>query len=67
MNKQRGFSHIELLLALIALCIAVVGVGGWVWNIVKLSHGTFTVVTPELILRLLGVVVPPLGVVMGWL
>lgn len=63
MNKQKGFSVIELMIAV----IMVVGTFGWVWNIIKLVGMTFTPVTIELILRICGVVLPPLGAVMGFI
>lgn len=39
---------------------------GWVWNVVKLAGMNLDAVSGMLILRIVGVVVPPLGVVLGY-
>jgi hypothetical protein len=53
----------------VLLYLAIIGliVYGWINNIVILFHSTFTNITGELVLRAIGVVVGPLGVVMGYL
>lgn len=63
---QRGFTLIEMIYVGFALLI-VVGVGGWISNIVKLIGMDFGVITGMLIVRAIGVVVAPLGSVMGFL
>jgi hypothetical protein len=38
---------------------------GWCWNIAKIF--TATTFSGEIVARVIGVVVPPVGAVMGWL
>lgn len=48
--------------------IFILAVTGWIWNIVKLFNiGSFETLTGELILRIVGIPLGPLGVVMGYL
>jgi len=63
MTKQNGFTVVELVIAVVML----VGMAGWIWNIVKLAGSDFAQITGMLVLRGLGVVMPPLGAVMGFL
>ncbi len=63
MNKQRGFTIIEVIFAL----VAVLGFGGWVANIVKLVGMDFSAITGMLIVRAIGIIVAPLGAVVGYL
>jgi len=63
MNKQRGFTIIEVIFAL----VAVLGFGGWVANIVKLVGMDFAAITGMLIVRAIGIIVAPLGAVVGYL
>jgi len=42
------------------------GIGGWVWNIVKLAAMNLDVVSGMMILRIVGIVIPPLGAVLGF-
>lgn len=63
MNSQRGFTIIELLVAVLLLG----GCAGWVWNIVKIVQSGFDVFTGMLIARCIGVFVAPLGAVLGFL
>ena len=63
MNKQRGFTIIEVIFSL----VAVLGFGGWVANIVKLVGMDFAAITGMLIVRAIGIIVAPLGAVVGYL
>ena len=63
MNSQRGFTIIELLVAVLLLGGGI----GWVWNIVKIVQSGFDVFTGMLIARCIGVFVAPLGAVLGFL
>lgn len=65
MNKQRGFTLIEGGGIVIAL-IWVAMVGGWIANIVKLVGMLDGGVTAMFIARIAGIVVPPLGGVLGF-
>ena len=65
MNSKNSFTESTLLVLLAALILAC-GFG-WVWNIVKIVHAGFSIFTGLLIARCIGVFVPPLGVVLGFL
>lgn len=64
MKRARGFAVIDLLLMVLIAVVGIGGVGGWVWNIVKIVHANF--VDGMLIARCIGVIVAPLGAVLGW-
>lgn len=49
------------------LAIAVGGGYGWVCNIIALYHSSFPPFTGQLVLRVVGVFIPPVGAVMGYL
>lgn len=54
--------------AAFAIALTLACVGGWAANIIKLAGMNFAdPVTGELILRLVGVVLAPIGVVMGYI
>lgn len=54
--------------ALIAcICLAIVGVAGWVMNIVALTQSSFEPITGMLVARIIGVFLAPLGAVLGYL
>ena len=63
MKKQQGFTLMEFVIVL----IAVFGVGGWIANIVKLVSMTLDPITALVIVRAIGIFVPPLGAVLGYL
>lgn len=63
MNSQRGFTILELLVAVLVLG----GLIGWVWNIVKIVQSGFDVITGMFIARCIGVFIAPLGAVLGFL
>jgi hypothetical protein len=52
-------------LLLIVVCL--VGLGGWIANIVKLVGSDFDPLTGLVIGRVIGVFVPPVGSVLGFL
>lgn len=64
--KQLGFTLTEMLVCGYILLIGV-GLWGWVWNIVKIVGSDFTNLTGMLVMRCAGVIVPPLGAVLGFL
>lgn len=66
MRKQRGYTLIELSSLLIA-AVVLIGVGGWIANIVKLVGMDFASVTGMLVVRAIGIFLPPLGAVMGFI
>lgn len=63
MKTLRGFTVVELVFAVIAL----LGAGGWIWNIVKIAGSDFASITGMLVLRVIGIFVAPLGAILGFL
>jgi len=63
MIKQNDYTAPELILVILSL----VGVWGWVWNIVKITHSDFGHITGMLVIRCIGIFVAPLGAVLGFL
>jgi len=55
----------SLTVALLWLAIIVAALVGWVMNIVAIFHSNFSSITGELVLRVIGVFVAPLGSIMG--
>lgn len=62
---QEGFTASELFIV-VWLLIAAAGFVGWVLNIVDLAHMDFAHITGMLVIRAIGIVVAPLGAVMGY-
>jgi hypothetical protein len=65
MKSQRGYTAAELMM-LVWLLVFIAGFGGWVANIVKLAGMDFASVTGMLVLRAIGIIVAPLGAVLGF-
>jgi hypothetical protein len=64
---MKGFTVVEMAIVIFGLlCAAVVGTG-WVLNIVKLVEVINDPLTAMMALRALGIVVLPLGVILGYL
>lgn len=63
MKKQRGFTVLYLIVAIVGM----LGVGGWIANIVKLVGSNFDPITGMLVARVIGIFVCPLGAVLGFL
>lgn len=64
MHKQRSYTSFELT---IIVLIAVLALGGWIANIVKLVGMDFGAITGLLIVRAIGISIVPLGAVMGFI
>ncbi len=62
MKKQNGFTEVTLVFAIIGL----LGVGGWIANIVKIIGSDFAHITTILILRFIGIFLAPLGAILGF-
>jgi competence protein ComGC len=62
-NKQSGFTLIELIIVL----VFIPGIIGWVWNIIKLVHVISDPLTGMTVLRGVGIIVAPLGAILGFL
>jgi hypothetical protein len=61
------FEKLTVGLGLGLVGILALGISGWVLNIIELLGMSFDVFTLELALRLLGIVVVPLGAIIGWI
>jgi hypothetical protein len=62
MQKQSG----NIAMVLLIIAFAVLGIGGWVANIVKMIGSGFDPLTGLVIGRVIGVFVAPLGAVLGF-
>lgn len=62
MNKQKGVTAIELLIAAIVVLFA----GGWIANIVKLVGMLDGELTTMFIARIVGIFVAPFGAILGF-
>jgi hypothetical protein len=62
--KQKR-SALTMILVWIVLTVGIVG--GWVANIVKLFDSGLEPLTGEVVVRIIGVFIAPIGVVMGYL
>ena len=62
MNKQRGFTIIEIVVVIFLLLVAV----GWVKNIIKLSNCDFEAPYKAEVIHGIGII-PPVGMITGWL
>lgn len=60
-NSQKG----SVALLLLYLIVAVLSLIGWVANIVKLTGCDFSNIGAEIVLRVVGIFVAPLGVILG--
>ena len=63
---QRGYTVVDLTFV-VWVVLLLVGVGGWIANIVKLCGMNFDHITGLLVVRAVGIVAAPLGAVMGYL
>lgn len=66
MTNQKGFTVVEIVM-LIYVVVALAAIWGWIWNIVKIVHSDFAVMSGLLICRIVGIFVAPLGAVLGFL
>ena len=63
MKKECGLTSVELVVTVIVL----LGSGGWIANIVKLAGCDFAHITGLTIIRAIGVFMPPLGAILGFI
>lgn len=66
MQKQRGYTLLELMVSGWVI-VAFLGIVGYVGNVVQLIHQALDPLTVLVILKLVGLVIPPLGALMGWI
>lgn len=63
MRQQSGFTVVEFAI----LLVAILGIGGWVSNIVQIVNHLSDPITGMFILRCVGIFVAPLGAVLGFI
>jgi len=56
----------EMKFLFVWIVVALIGVGGWIANIVKLIGMNFEPITGMAVGRVVGVFVPPLGAILGF-
>ena len=52
---------------LVILVLTAAGIGGWVWNIVKIAESMDATVTGMFVARCIGVFVAPVGSILGFM
>jgi hypothetical protein len=62
MNK-----YLILAAVLAQIAIIVASFYGYIYNVIQLSGGDFDNLTPLLVLRFIGIFIPPLGVLLGFI
>ena len=55
-------------ITLLVVFIWVLGIVGWIWNIVKIVHyfSPTAIIGAEIVLRCIGIFFPPLGAILGY-
>lgn len=66
MRKNKGFTIVELLIVIVVIIAILVGPIGYVKNIIGLIECDFEAPYKAEVIRGVGVVVPFVGVVVGW-
>lgn len=62
-----GTQTTPLSVMIFTITLALVGLGGWITNIVKLIGSDFGGITGMIVARAIGIFVAPLGAVLGFL
>lgn len=63
---------VKVIFELLAYAVIILGflvglVGGWILNLYQLYHMNFDVITGQIVLKVVGIFVPPIGAVLGWI
>lgn len=68
LSKQKGYTLVDLFIFLFVTAVFLVGSFGWVLNISKIFDllSGDSGISGLLLLRALGIVIPPLGAVLGY-
>ena len=64
MNRLKEFFYISA--GVLAIITILLGLIGWVRNIIQLFTATFHPLTGEIVLKIVGIFIAPLGAIMGW-
>lgn len=62
--KQKGAATV---VALSVILLWIVGIVGWVANLVQVVHQISSPITGLFIIKAIGIVVAPVGVILGWM
>jgi hypothetical protein len=65
-NNQSGFTLPELMIFVYFL-VVICAIIGWIANIVRLTGCNFDVLGPEIVLRIIGIFMVPIGVILGFI
>lgn len=63
---MRKYQSSYTAISLIVVVIVLAGAGGWIANVVKLVGSSFDPITGLVVARCIGVVLAPLGAVLGY-
>jgi len=63
---QKGFTLIEFIIVIIIIIIGIGGLTGYVLNIVEILEIIHLPIDKMLVFRCIGVFVPPLGAILGY-
>lgn len=67
MKTQTGAVDLGVIGGLLAIALTVLGIYGWIANIVALSGSTFDPISGLVVLRVIGIFLAPLGSVLGFI
>jgi len=56
----------DTLWATVSFTFMAAACAGWIMNIVAIFNGSFEPVTGEMVVRIIGVFLAPIGAIMGW-
>ena len=65
-KKQSGFTASELLSVFFGI-ILILGMIGWIMNIITIFSTMANPISGVFIIRIVGIIVAPIGAIMGWL
>lgn len=65
-NRQVSVGFAYILAMLFVFSVLIFGAIGWVLNIVAVVGADFANITGMLVVRIVGIVIPFVGAVMGW-
>jgi hypothetical protein len=64
-NNQSGFTLPELMIFVYFL-VVICAIIGWIANIVRLAGCNFDVIGAEIVLRIVGIFLAPMGAILGF-
>ena len=64
--EDAAMTVLAVMLCLAGVALGIAALGGWVYNIVKLVGMNLDTFSGLMLLRIIGIVIAPLGVVLGY-